>query len=147
MELSISRPDELFTYRPVAFFNDTESSLLSSPSLVSGGHQRLDLNLHCIKRPDDTFFVRISSMSMIDSGIRPGDILVVDRILAPKPGDLVVMMQQGEVVVYELQVKPALKLLSLSADHTDRLDMENLSELQEMGLVGIVTSIIHHIRQ
>ncbi|MGL4268225.1 MAG: LexA family protein, partial [Plesiomonas sp.] len=92
--------------------------------------------------------VRISGMSMIDSGIRPGDILVVDRILAPKPGDLVVMMmQQGEVVVYELQVKPALKLLSLSADHTDRLDMENLSALQEMGLVGIVTSIIHHIRQ
>ncbi|WP_435134394.1 LexA family protein [Plesiomonas shigelloides] len=146
MELSISRPDDLFTYRPVAFFNDTESSLLSSPSLVSG-RQRLDLNLHCIKRPDDTFFVRISGLSMVDSGIRPGDILVVDRILAPKKGDLVVMMEQGEVVVYELQVKPELKLLSLSADHADRVDMENLSELQRMGQVGIVTSIIHHIRQ
>ncbi|MGL4417144.1 MAG: LexA family protein, partial [Plesiomonas shigelloides] len=114
--------------------------------LVSG-RQRLDLNLHCIKRPDDTFFVRISGLSMVDSGIRPGDILVVDRILAPKKGDLVVMMEQGEVVVYELQVKPELKLLSLSADHADRVDMESLSELQQMGQVGIVTSIIHHIRQ
>ena len=146
MELSISRPDDLFTYRPVAFFNDTESSLLSSLSLVSG-RQRLDLNLPCIKRPDDTFFVRISGLSMVDSGIRPGDILVVDRILAPKKGDLVVMMEQGDVVVYELQVKPELKLLSLSADHADRVDMESLSELQQMGQVGIVTSIIHHIRQ
>ncbi len=39
----------------------------------------LDLNELCIKRPAATFFVRVEGDSMIDAGIHPDDILVVDR--------------------------------------------------------------------
>ena len=41
--------------------------------------QTLDLNELCIKRPAATFFVRVEGDSMIDAGIHPDDILVVDR--------------------------------------------------------------------
>ncbi|MGL5006543.1 MAG: LexA family protein [Plesiomonas sp.] len=145
MELNISLPNDLFTYRPVAFFNDTA---LGSPtsSHPFSGRERLDLNLHCIKRPDDTFFMRITGSGMTNTGIRSGDILVVDRILLPKLGDLVVIMQQGEMVVYEMQqsrdsCSDEACLLSLNPDHP------NLDTHATLHIVGIVTSIIHHIRQ
>jgi DNA polymerase V len=41
--------------------------------------QRLDLNQLCVKRPAATYFVRVEGDSMIDAGIYPDDLLVVDR--------------------------------------------------------------------
>jgi len=41
----------------------------------------LDLNKHLIKHPAATFFVRVKGDSMINAGIHPGDILIVDRSL------------------------------------------------------------------
>ena len=43
----------------------------------------LDLNELLIKRPAATFFVRVEGDSMLDAGIHPDDILVVDRSLTP----------------------------------------------------------------
>ncbi|MGL4455167.1 MAG: LexA family protein [Plesiomonas sp.] len=149
MELNISLPNDLFTYRPVAFFNDNALGTPTSSHPFSG-RQRLDLNLHCIKRPDDTFFMRITGSGMTNAGIRSGDILVVDRILLPKSGDLVIIMHQGEMVVYEMQQgidspsdsqSDEACLLSLNPEYPD-LDAQTTPHI-----VGIVTSIIHHIRQ
>ena len=51
---------------------------------------RLDLNRHLIKHPAATFFVRVAGDSMIDAGIHPGDILVVDRAVEPSDGRVVI---------------------------------------------------------
>ena len=40
---------------------------------------QLDLNKHLIKHPAATFFVRATGESMINAGIFPNDILIVDR--------------------------------------------------------------------
>lgn len=41
-------------------------------------------------RPHATVLLRVSGSSMRDAGIAPGDLVVVDRSLRPRPGQIVV---------------------------------------------------------
>ena len=50
----------------------------------------LDLNEQLIAHPAATYFVRVQGDSMIGAGIEDGDLLIVDRALEPKHGDIVV---------------------------------------------------------
>ena len=43
-----------------------------------------------IKNRESTFMLKVSGDSMIDAGIRPGDMLLVERGRTPKSGDVVV---------------------------------------------------------
>jgi DNA polymerase V len=52
--------------------------------------KRLDLLKHLVRRPQDTFLVRASGDSMTGVGIFDGDLLIVDRSLEPRDGDVVV---------------------------------------------------------
>jgi len=52
--------------------------------------EQLDLNLRLVQRPSATFFMRVDGDSMADAGIMHGAILVVDRSLRPKVGEIVV---------------------------------------------------------
>lgn len=49
-----------------------------------------------------TYLARASGKSMIDAGIRPGDILVVDRTCDPQPGHVVVAIVDGDFTVKRL---------------------------------------------
>lgn len=64
----------------------------------------LDLNERLVKRPSSTFFMRVVGDSMGRFGIHEDDILVVDRSLDPRPGHILVVLIEGEVIVkrYEL---------------------------------------------
>ena len=56
----------------------------------------LSLDEFLIKRPDATFMLTVSGDSMIDAGIHPGDILLVEKGQNPKSGDIVVAQVDGE---------------------------------------------------
>lgn len=58
----------------------------------------LDLNALLVKRPAATFFMRMEGDSMAGAGMFAGDILVVDRSLAPADGDIIVAAVDGEFV-------------------------------------------------
>ena len=60
----------------------------------------LDLNDLVVQHPAATYFVRADG-DVCDrtTGIAPGDILVVDRALQPKPGKLVVAIIDGDFVI------------------------------------------------
>ena len=64
---------------------------------------KLDLNLHLIRRPAATFFIRAQGESMRDAGIFDGDLLVVDRAIAPQAGDIVIAALHGELTVKRLK--------------------------------------------
>ena len=64
---------------------------------------KLDLNLHLIRRPAATFFIRGQGESMRDAGIFDGDLLVVDRAIAPQAGDIVIAVLHGELTVKRLR--------------------------------------------
>ncbi|MBW2510754.1 MAG: UV protection and mutation protein, partial [Deltaproteobacteria bacterium] len=52
--------------------------------------RKLDLNELCIQHPAATYFVRAQGDSMIEAGIFPGDVLVVDRSISASHGDIVI---------------------------------------------------------
>jgi DNA polymerase V len=57
---------------------------------------RLDLNKHLVRNPPATFFVRVAGDSMVGAGIHPDDILVVDRSLEPKDGNVIIAAADGQ---------------------------------------------------
>lgn len=56
----------------------------------------LDFNKDMIAHPDTTFYGRVRGESMNGAGINDGDIVVIDRSLEPRRGDIVVAFYNGE---------------------------------------------------
>ena len=50
----------------------------------------ITLDQYLINRKEATFLLKVSGESMINAGIRPGDLVLVERGRAPKHGDVVV---------------------------------------------------------
>lgn len=63
----------------------------------------LDLNALLIERPASSFFVRITGDSMTGAGIFPGDIVLVDRSLEPRNGQIVIAVLNGEMTIKRLR--------------------------------------------
>jgi DNA polymerase V len=61
--------------------------------------EHLDLNKYLVPHPEATFFVRVSGDSMLNAGIFPGDILIVDKSLDPFQNQIVVAVIDGEFTV------------------------------------------------
>ena len=104
--------------------------------------QQLDLNEHLIHNPASTFFVRVAGESMINAGIFPDDILIVDRSITPVNGKIVIAVVDGELTV---------KRLKKEKDHV-MLMPENpafkpivIKELQALSIWGVVTNVIHAV--
>jgi DNA polymerase V len=66
----------------------------------------LDLNERLIKRPSATFLMQVvdDGDSMLAYGIYPGDILVVDRSIAPRPGQILAALVDGEIIVKRYEI-------------------------------------------
>jgi repressor LexA len=56
----------------------------------------LSLDEFLIERPDATFMLRVTGDSMVDAGIQPGDMVLVEKGIAPKNNDIVVAQVDGE---------------------------------------------------
>ncbi len=65
----------------------------------------LDLNKDLIKHPEATFYARVKGRSIIDAGIEDGDLLIIDKALEPKDGDIAVCFIDGEFTLKRLAVK------------------------------------------
>ena len=59
----------------------------------------IDLNDYVTNYPAPTFFARVTGECMIGSGIYPNDLLVVDRSLDAKSGDIVVGIIENEFIL------------------------------------------------
>lgn len=103
----------------------------------------IDLNELMIDHPHATFLVKVEGLSMIDFGIYPDDLLVVDRSLEAKDGDIIVCSIFGEFTVKELCCEPTPKLISHNASFsdipiTDKCDFE---------VFGVVTNTIRSLKR
>lgn len=66
--------------------------------------QSLDFNRDLIAHPEATFYARVVGDSMKDAGINEGDILVIDKSLEPKDGDIIVAFVNGEFTLKYLDL-------------------------------------------
>ncbi|PNU21212.1 UV protection and mutation protein [Geothermobacter hydrogeniphilus] len=113
------------------------------PSPASDYCERaLDLNELCIRTPAATYFVRAQGDSMIEAGIFSGDVLVVDRSLEAKHGDIVIAEFNGELTVKKLELRPRTRLVPMN-DHHAPIPIPEGAELE---IFGVVTTVIHSLR-
>ena len=56
----------------------------------------MSLDEFLVRRPDATYMLKVSGDSMIDAGIHPGDMVLVEKGNAPKSGDIVIAQVDGE---------------------------------------------------
>jgi DNA polymerase V len=101
---------------------------------------KLDLNQFLIKHPSATFFVKVQGNSMVNAGIHNEDILIVDRALEPKNGDIAVCVIDGEFTVKRLQIID--NELYLSPENGDFKPIK-VTEFQDFKVWGVVTFVIH----
>lgn len=103
---------------------------------------RLDLNDYLVRNPSATFFVRVTGDSMMDAGIYSGDILVVDRSLAPKDNNIVIAVINGELTVKRLQMlKNKIFLLPENRNY----EPIEITEEMNFEVWGVVSTVIHSV--
>lgn len=102
----------------------------------------LDLNEFLVAHPQATFFVRATGESMLEHGIHPGDVLVVDRAKDAAPGSIVIAAVHGELTVKRLARRGGR--LFLEPGNPDYPPIE-ITEDTELEIWGRVTFVIHPV--
>lgn len=128
-------------YLAIPLFSDAISAGFPSPA-QDYIEKSLDLNELCIKHPAATFFVRVEGDSMINAGIFPNDILVVDRSIQAVQGDIVVASLYGEFTVKELVLGAKPYLLP----HNPAYPPIDIPEGGDLEIFGVVTNVVRNLR-
>ncbi len=100
---------------------------------------RLDLN-DFIDHPSATFFVRASGDSMVDAGIYPGDLLIVDRSLEAKHNSIVIAVINGEMTLKRLIISPRGTYLK-----ADNPAYPNIALTEDSSIWGVVKNSVRDL--
>lgn len=101
--------------------------------------KRVDLTQELITHPQATFLLRVSGESMREAGIFDGDMLVVNKALKPRHGQVVVAVVDGEFTVkYLYQRAGRVKLRAANATYPDITPKDG----QTLEVWGVVTASI-----
>lgn len=113
------------------------------PSAAQGYElEDLDLNHRYITNPPATFFFRVAGDSMINAGIFPGSIVIVDRSVKPRSFHTVVAVVDGELMVKKLYKRgETIRLLSENPAYAP-IDFK---EGQELLIWGVVKAVINEL--
>lgn len=103
--------------------------------------ERIDLNEYLIKHPAATFFAWANGDSLIDIGIKDKDLMIVDRSLKAKQGDVVVVALDGDLTC-KLLDKKNKRLLAAN----NRYPPIELTSEMELLIEGVVANSIRHHR-
>jgi DNA polymerase V len=101
--------------------------------------KRIDLNDALVRHPQATFMMRTAGGAMRNAGIDDGDVLIVDRALAPHHGNVIVAVVDGELICRRLfNQAGVVKLEAAAAGHCDIV----VGEGQQLEVWGVVTTLI-----
>ena len=127
---------------PGSNFKKVEIPLLSEsisagfPSPADGyTDENIDLNEHLISNPFSTFFLRAKGDSMINSGIKDKDLIIVDKSLTAKPGNIIIAMVDGEFTIKRLSIKNDELYLKAENHNYPDFSFRNHIDIQIWGVV------------
>ena len=103
--------------------------------------ERIDLTAQLAPHPLSTFYVISEGDSMIDAHIPPKSILVVDKSLTAKSGEIVVVYINGGFTVKYIVFEGA-KCLLVPANKKKKYPIVEVTEEMEMIVWGVVTNIV-----
>lgn len=135
---TIAAPDFTTRYKLPIFLGRLPAGFPSPADDYLEG--KLDITKHLVKHPAATFYVRVSGHSMTGAGIHSGDLLVVDRSLEPKNGNVIVAALDGDLTVKRLYQRNGV--IRLLPENQEYQPIE-IQDGQSFEIWGVVTSVIH----
>lgn len=126
----------------------------------------IDLNKELVRHPAATFYGRVTGDTMTDAGVEEGDVLVIDKSLDAREGDLAVCFIDGEFTLKYISfsdpktpstkaAKPRVSYNILShremwllpADSGKKCKPIHVTEANDFTIWGIVTYVIKKTRK
>ena len=104
----------------------------------------IDLNRDLVKHPESTFYARVVGDSMVEAGVNEGDILVIDKSLDVRTGDMAVCVVNGEFTVKNIELLPDRVILHPANKAYPPLI---ITEADQFEVWGVVTYVIHSKRR
>ena len=118
----------------IPLLNDSVSAGFPSPA-DDHMEENIDLNEHLISNPFSTFFLRVKGDSMINAGIKDKDLIIVDKSLIAKPGNIVIAMIDGEFTIKRLSIKNDELYLKAENHNYPDFSFKNHIDVQIWGVV------------
>ena len=125
----------------IPLLNDSVSAGFPSPA-DDYTEENIDLNEHLISNPFSTFFLRVKGDSMINAGIKDKDLIIVDKSLIAKPGNIIIAMIDGEFTIKRLSIKN--DELYLKAENNNYCDFSFKNHI-DVQIWGVVIYSIHSL--
>jgi len=97
----------------------------------------ITLDEYLIKNKEATYMLKVSGESMIDAGIRPGDIVLVERNKSPKDGDIVIAEVDGEWTIKYLR-KDGSKVVLMPGNKK----FKPIFPKAELKIAAVVTAVV-----
>jgi SOS regulatory protein LexA len=97
----------------------------------------LSLDEFLIEKPEATFMLKVTGDSMLDAGIHPGDMVLIERGAKPKNGDIVIANVDGEwTMKYLIRDRSGVRLEPANARY------KTIRPENSLEIAGIVRTVI-----
>ncbi len=105
--------------------------------------QRVDLMAQLMRHPQATYLLRVRGESMIEAGIFDNDVVMVDRAITPRSGQVVVAVVDGDFVCKTLYQRAGrIKLKAANPTFADITPKDG----QTLEIWGVVIAAIKQFR-
>lgn len=109
----------------------------SPTSEESQEQEYVTFDMYGVENPQDTYLLKVSGDSMIDEGIRPGDMVVLDRKRQPRSGDIVAAyVDSAWTLKYFEKNQDGIRLIAANPTYSPIIPHQSL----EIG--GVVVSVV-----
>jgi len=110
------------------------------PQDVADANEWVDLNDYVKRGSDQVYYITVIGASMIEYGILDGDLLIVDRLKAPRSGDVVMAEINGSFTVKRfVNWQRQLYLVPENGAYKTR----RIEEDEDFAVWGVVTHVLH----
>lgn len=139
MDSIIPIPSSYFTgLNAVPFYQDTVQA--GYPTPVKGYLEKdVDFTNMLVTHPNATFMVKVSGDSMVNAHIPDGSLVIVDRVIAPYNGAIILALVDGEYTVkyYERSMR-GIQLIPANKKYSPI----QITEFMNFEVWGVVTRVI-----
>ena len=118
----------------IPLLNDSVSAGFPSPA-DDYTEENIDLNEHLISNPFSTYILRVKGDSMINAGIKDKDLIIVDKSLTAKPGNIIIAMIDREFTIKRLSIKNNELYLKAENHNYPDFRFKNHIDIQIWGVV------------
>ncbi len=127
--------DDLFIKLPVVGRVAAGSPILAVENIESS----IVIDSSYLKNAENAFALRVQGDSMINAGIKEGDLVIVSPEENPKNGDIIVAMLEDEATVKRLQIRRKEVTLIPENDNYDPITVKDKETFKIIGKIkGVV---------